>query len=547
MPPPLPDSMFIEPVTPTEVLNIANKLKSKSSYGHDNISSKLLKETILYIIKPITHTINRSFDTGIVPSALKVAKVIPIYKTADKTLLKNYRPISLLPAFSKLIEKLMYNKLTSFFNSKTLFYKHQYGFRAKHSTVHPIIHLLNHCAESISKTTPEMTLAIFCDLSKAFDVISHDILLNKLRTYGIRGIVHKWFENYLTNRTQYVELDGQKSTSTNITIGVPQGSILGPLLYLIYVNDIGNSCTSNILSFADDTTIYLSDHNPVQLYHKANTQINLLFEWFCANRLSLNASKTNYIVIKPPHIRPDLNAYNIFIKDTKLSRLGNECEYKCAKFLGIYIDENLTWKDHVSNINKKKSKALFSIKQLKNVLPADCLNILYNSLIHSHLSYGIIAWGSATKSTLKQTINLQKRAIRIAHKTNFNSHTDPLFRSSRVMKLTDLYEYSSTIFMHDYMSHNLPISFNNTFSKNSEAPNSRTTRQSEHLFVARCPTQFASKLPLFTFPKLYNKWLQLDAFKGSRSHAKRQISNTIFSSYLSQVKCTNKRCIDCQK
>ena len=545
MPPPIQNSIYIEPVSPSDVLSIAKKLKPKSSYGHDHISTKLLKESIEIIVDPITHIINRSFETGIVPDNMKTAKVIPIHKASDKSLLKNYRPISLLPAFSKLLEKLMYNKIISFLNSKDLFYKHQYGFRAKHSTVHPIIHLLNHCAEASSKPKSDLTMTIFCDLSKAFDVINHKFLLSKLNSFGIRGIANHWFHSYLTDRRQFVELDGHKSTYTTISIGVPQGSILGPLLYLIYVNDIGNSCNGNVLSFADDTTIYLSDQKPDQLYAKANIQINELFQWFCSNKLSLNASKTKYLVIRPKHLRYDLKIYDVYIGNTKLTRIGNDCDETSVKFLGIYLDENLTWKSHLSNVNNKISKALFSIKQLKNILPTYCLRSLYNSLIHSHLSYGILAWGNAPQSTLKQTLLLQKRAIRVVNNSRYNSHTDPLFQVSHVMKLNDIYEYSTALFMHDFISHNLPKSFNNIFTINRDVPNSRPTRQSELLYVARCPSQFASKLPLYAFPKLWNKWVKRVALTGTRTSAKRLISNFIFKNYPMQVKCTNLRCLEC--
>jgi hypothetical protein len=173
---------------------------------------------------------------------MKIAKVIPIHKRSDPTLIQNYRPISLLPALSKLLEKIMYKKVVGFLEPNNLLNEHQYGFRSKHSTIHPIIHLLNHCAEVNNKSNKEFTLAIFCDLSKAFDVIDHEILLKKLNTYGLRGTVNKWFRNYLSNRSQYTDLVGGKSPTNNIYCGIPQGSILGPLLYLTFVNDILNSC-----------------------------------------------------------------------------------------------------------------------------------------------------------------------------------------------------------------------------------------------------------------------------------------------------------------
>ena len=176
-------------------------------------------------------------------------------------------------------------------DANNILYRHQYGFRAKHSTIHPVLHLLNHCAEANDKTPSQLTLATFCDLSKAFDTISTDILLHKLNIYGIRGTANKWIESYLTNRSQYVDFDSHKSSSLPVRCGVPQGSILGPLLFLLYINDISHSTTENILSFADDTTVFLSDSDPIRLFSRANKSLEAVFHWFCANRLSLNAKK----------------------------------------------------------------------------------------------------------------------------------------------------------------------------------------------------------------------------------------------------------------
>ena len=545
MPNPLPNSIFIDPVSPSAVINVIHKLKPKTSFGHDSISTKLLKATICQIIQPLTYIINKSFETGIVPADMKIAKVVPVHKSSDQTLLKNYRPISLLPAFSKVIEKLMFNKIVSFFNANSLFYKHQYGFRSKHSTIHPIIHLLNHCADSINKTPPEYTLSIFCDLSKAFDVIDHKILIYKLRNYGIRGIANKWCHNYLTNRAQYVELDGKQSSQCNIECGVPQGSILGPLLYLIYVNDISNCCDSNILSFADDTTLYLSDSDLNRLFVRANLNAELLFDWFCSNRLSLNAGKTKYIVIRPKHLKGDVSNKELFIRNTKVVRIGNNCQEKSTKFLGIYIDEHLTWKEHLSQVNKKVSCALFSMKQVKHIIPVQCLKSLYHTLVNSHLSYGILAWGNANKTSLKRTITLQKRAIRIVNDAKYNSHTEPLFKRNRILKLTDLYEHQVVLFMSEFINNTLPASFDNTFLFNINMPNARRTRQSELVYEARCKSQFASNLPLFVFPKIWNKWAHEINTAISRSSIKKHVCIKLLESYNVSVRCNNPLCNNC--
>jgi len=377
MPQPQINGIFSHYVAPQDIIDIVNKLKPKTSSGLDEISTKLMKATIRQIIDPLTHIINTSLQSGIVPDKMKIAKVVPIYKSSDRSLLKNYRPISLLPAFSKLLERTMYNQLMTYLKINNILYTHQYGFRPSHSTIPPIIHLLNHCGDASCKPSPEYTLATLCDLSKAFDVIDHNILLSKLHIYGIRGTVNDWFRSYLSNRLQLVDINGNQSSTVPIRCGVPQGSILGPLLYLIYVNDIGNSCQSNILSFADDTTLYTSHSNIYQLFSIANEHLENVFDWFCSNRLSLNASKTKYLVISPPHMKPDLTDQSISINGVKLERIGNDCREKSTKFLGIHLDENLTWKYHIAHVKKKISMALFSIKQVKRVFPTYCLRTLY--------------------------------------------------------------------------------------------------------------------------------------------------------------------------
>ena len=352
----------------------------------------------------------------------------------------------------------MYDKLISVFSLENIFYKHQYGFRPKQSTIHPVIHFLNHCAEANNKTNPEYTLAVFCDLSKAFDVIDHTIILDKLNHYGIRGIANNWFQNYLTNRQQYVQLENSRSSLKPIKCGVtnvyvPQGSILGPLLYLIYVNDIENSCDSNILSFADDTTIYSSHSDINSLFEMGNTDINNLYTWFCTNKLSVNAGNTKYIIIKPRQRHCDISGRNIAINNVSYN-----CSETSTKFLGILIDENLSWKQHISYLNSKILKTLFTIKQVKHILPYDSLRKLYSTLVESHLSYGIMAWRNASESPKYKTLLLQKRAIRAINKANYNSHTEPLFKRSKILKLNDLYELKVILFVNDFIANKLPLS-----------------------------------------------------------------------------------------
>ena len=431
-----------------------------------------------------------------------------MYKASDTNILNNYRPISLLPAFSKLLEKIMYNKVILFLDKNNVLYKHQYGFRSKHSTIHPIIHLLNHCADNHNIYSNNLTLATFCDLSKAFDIIDHDILLHKLKHCGLRGVVNNWFRSYLSDRKQFVEYKTEKSSLQTIICGVPQGSILGPLLYLIYVNDIQNSCDGNILSFADDTTMYLSHSNVDILFENANSNVNRLYGWFCANKLSLNAKYiiikppnkiTKYIIIKPPNKRLDLTGRDISINGTNLVRVGSSCNEESTKCLGVTIDESLTWKNHISCVNSTIARAIFSIKQVKHFLPLDCLKTLYYALVHPHLTYGILAWGNANINILNKTIKLQKRALRTIFNTRYNSHTDPLFKTSGILKLADIYTYNILVFMYDYSKSKLPRSFNSAFRYNREIQAIRLTRQCDLLHIARCHSSYAKKCLCFHF------------------------------------------------
>ena len=402
-------SFFIAPSDPYEISKIIDNMKNKSSSGHDDLNSIFLKTIKGSIIEPLKIIINKSLHTGIIPKDLKLAKVIPIYKSKDKQKLNNYRPISLLPIFSKILEKIMHKRLYGFLLSSKVLYSSQYGFRNKHSTIHAVNEFINDTIEAFEKK--QYTLGVFLDLSKAFDTINHDILLHKLEWYGIRGVDLDWFRNYLSNRKQYVQYKNCKSSVHDILCGVPQGSVLGPLLFIIYTNDLPNCLKlSKTILFADDTTMYLSSNNLTYLYNNINEELDSLKDWFRANKLSLNVSKTNYVIF---------NNKNIIIPDQLKLKIGDELiELKnTVKFLGIYIDSKLDWHDHIKFIKNKLSSGNYAINRIKHLLSHKHLITLYYSLIYPYLDYGIILWGSTHTSYLKQIQIMQKKG----NKGNFES------------------------------------------------------------------------------------------------------------------------------
>ncbi|MBY0379860.1 MAG: reverse transcriptase family protein, partial [Burkholderiales bacterium] len=384
--------------------------------------------------------------------------------------MNNYRPISLLSIFSKILEKIVCNKLTDFLETNSLLSSHQFGFRKSHSTTHPMTLLLNKLSSALN--SKKHSIVIFCDLKKAFDTCNHSILLSKLYSIGVRGADLKWFESYLSNRQQFVTINDTDSLLLDILNGVPQGSILGPLLFLIYINDLPNCSLLFSFLFADDTALTASADSLHDLYSFVNTEFQKLCNYFRLNKLSLHPEKTKYLLItnqQTPIANLDLfiNNNNPNENDPSrihlLSKVTSSDKIPAIKYLGVYFDPNLNFKYHISQISKKLSNALFSLRRAKNLLPANSLKTLYYSLFHCHLVYAIEIWSSAPQSSLSHLFTKQKAAIRIITNSAYNAHTEPLFKSLSILPLTSLILVSNLKFFHSYVYNYLPSSFTNTW------------------------------------------------------------------------------------
>lgn len=448
------DSMFFKPTDETEIMLVIHSLKISHSEGHDNFSVNILKDYMYELSKPLSIVCNKSIQDGIFPDSLKIAKIVPVYKSDDKRTVSNYRPISVLPAFSKVLERLVYNRLLDFINKNEILSKNQYGFRHQISTSMALIDLVDQISTSIENN--EHTVGIFLDLAKAFDTVNHNILLKKLNHYGIRGVPHNWFKNYLMNRYQYVNLNGTKSEKLPVTCGVPQGSILGPLLFLLYINDL--NLVSNLLTFimfADDTNLFIKGHNINSLTLTLNLELDKISDWFNANLLSLNIKKTNYILFG----NKKMSDVAIFINRENIVRVHE------TKFLGIIIQANLKWNIHISMIKNKIAKSIGVINKAKYLLTSSHLKLLYHTLIEPYLNYCCMIWACPEKTTALEAIHrLQKRSARIISFAAFRAHSKPLFIQHNILNIYDLCRVQILLFVFKSINHLLPSRYFSYFT-----------------------------------------------------------------------------------
>ena len=278
------------PVTKGEVLKIISSLKRSKSSGLDKIPPGTVKDAKHVIAQPLLHILNLSLSTSTVPASWKVARCVPVFKGGDAKELDNYRPISVLPIFSKILERVVHYQLYEYLESNKLLSPYQFGFRKNHSTSSAVVHLTDTVRKSMDMG--KLTGALFIDLRKAFDTVDHECLTSKLPNYGIDNTELKWFQDYLSNRSQIVSFKGERSSEENILFGVPQGSILGPLLFLIHVNDLHQQIEkSNVIMYADDTVLLFSDKSETEIEKALNHDAKLLHDWMCRNGLILNAKQ----------------------------------------------------------------------------------------------------------------------------------------------------------------------------------------------------------------------------------------------------------------
>ena len=493
--PTISETIFLKPTTVNELREICMSFKNGKAPGYDNLPIHIIKKSFELISEPLMLVINSSLEAGLFPDKLKVAKIIPIYKAGEVDTFTNYRPISILSSFSKIYERVMYNRLVEFTNKLEIYYCHQFGFRTNHSTNLALTHLINKIATAIDQK--EITASVFLDLSKAFDTLNHDILFSKLERYGIRGVALNWVKSYFNNRTQFVQYNKFSSARIAIQCGVPQGSILGPLFFILYINDLPNaSHLVKPLLFADDTSICYASSDPIVLATVLNEALLNISTWMKANKLSVNIDKTNYIIFQPTQKK---STYEILLLlDDRLIT-----QKKQIKFLGVLLDENLSWKPHINYVCKKVSKSIGVIYRARFNLSKSTKLSLYYTLIYPYLIYCNTIWSSTYVSNLKRLQILQKRIVRLLTSSSFLAHTAPLFKKLKILDINRINSFCTGLFMYSYHNKLLPPPFLNLFSTSNQFHN-YNTRNADTYRSHACRTNIKQFTMLSRGPKLWN-------------------------------------------
>ena len=457
----------------------------------------------------------------------------------------NYRPISLLSSISKVVDKIVFIQVYDYFSKQKLLYDGQYGFRKIHSTELAAVELVDRIRLYLDKG--QIPLSVFLDLSKAFDTLDHSILLTKLNFYVFSGSALMWFRSYLSNRQQFVDFDGTVSDVCTLSTGVPQGWILGPLLFIIFMNDIHIASKQfNFILYADDTNminpmcsfssqIPLQSISMVQLSHNINVELNNIHEWLSINKLSLNVKKTKFMIFHYRQRNIDDLILDLQINSETIERVTE------FNFLGLTLDENLNWNAHIQKVSNKISRTLGVMCRLKNPPPLHILRILYNSLILPHLQYGILTWGFC----LDRLQKLQKRSVRIITRSKYNAHTDPLFKSLNLLKLKDLFELSVFKIYFKFKHSLLPVYILNRFTESirNHLYNLRTRGPLEFVNSSTASGEKCLRcyLPIFinnSSPQILDK-INTHSYEGFSFFIKR----TKLNSY--RIECTVPNCYIC--
>lgn len=440
-------------VTQQEVHRALNNLKKKHSKDYYDLNVVLIQALGVWISGPLTMIFNKCIRQGAYPKEFKASRTVPLFKSGDQTSPSNYRPITLIPVFSKIFEALLKDQLCTYFENNDLLIKEQFGFRKDKSTTGAIVSLCDYVVEGFEEG--QIVTSTFSDLSKAFDCVSHDILYEKLRYYGLDELSLRLLCEYHSNRRQITEINGKRSEERVMRHGVVQGSILGPLLFLIYVNDFASALPScKVVEFADDNNFSIKSKFIEEAKIEMTRHTETATDWFLSNLLNVNLNKTETMMFS-------LKKTNIPENPEKI------------KFLGVTLDAKLTFESHVDIMSKKLCSATYVLRNISKIVDMETLKMAYYGLFHSVCMYGLLAWGHSPHAP--RVFGLQRRAIRIIAGIKYRDNAKPFFKSLKILTLPGQYileallhlrrnlsDYTSVQETHDHNTrqcHNMQVDF----------------------------------------------------------------------------------------
>lgn len=475
-------------VTQTDIHNVIKELDNKHSSGWDEIPTSLIKAISNYIVHPLTHIVNTVLKTGVFPNKLKFCNIFPIFKKGDSKILDSYRPVALLPSFSKIVEKVIFKQLIKYLEEHNILNEKQFGFRQGRSTQMAVFELVNELLGALDGS--QTVYGVFCDLSKAFDSVNHKLLLAKLEYYGINGTPLKLFETYLYKRFQRVKINGADGMTRfsewkEVQCGVPQGSILGPILFLLYINDMPFNINTPLYLFADDTTALIKGSAKENIVLKVNSTLTQISDWLNNNGLRLNCSKTkilNFSTNKNKAIRKE------FIMPNKDICLDSDN----VNFLGFTIQNNLKWQEQINSIQRKLSKSLYAIRMVAKIADINTSFQVYHGYFLSIVRYSIMLWGGS--SYINKIFRLQKQAIRAIFHLKQRESCKPFFKSNNLLTIPALYIFEIFKFLKKYPK----------YFENSKIIHGHQTRNESLLRYPKHKLSLVEKGPYYMAIKLFN-------------------------------------------
>ena len=466
------NSFELKSTTSSIVCSLLEKLCKSKATGLDKISARLLRCCPDLLSESLTVIFNCSINTGIFPDEWKCSKVIPLFKHGERGDLNNYRPISIIPVVAKVFERIIFDQIYAFLTDSNLLCNSQSGFRCLHSTVTALLESTNSWAYNIDQG--RVNAVVFLDLRKAFDTVDHRILLSKLNAYGFGSAVGSWFKSYLSNRSQKCYVNGHLSNNRTLLCGIPQGTILGPLLFLLYINDLPNCLEhSQARMYADDTNLTFASNNIDDINYHLNLDLANVNKWLIANRLTLNQSKTEFMLVGSRQRLATLRSVPCLeIDSVPIDKVSK------AKSLGVCLDENLSWNIQINELTKKIASGIGALKRVRSFVPAATLQLIFNSLVQPYFNYCCTVWDNCNKTFAEKLQKLQNRAARVLTFSSYDTNADVLIDKLGWKKLSSQRQFQKAVMVYKSLNGLAPDYMHSMFV-NRDSVNPYSLRNTE--------------------------------------------------------------------